>query len=785
MRGLVLRTILLLGFVVLATAAYAQSTTDNQVVSAETKIESLKSRLASVKSIIDTPELSDDDLLNQKSAIEVLRLEITAEQSKLNGPLTEVRQQAERIGQPPEAGLAEPPAIAAQRRILVTRSARLTAAQKQLELLDIEAQQGVSKISTLQRDQFFQRIFKADKSVLDPRLWLETVTGLGEFATRTGNLLLRSWHQSKDQINFAGLILFPVGAGLFYLAWRLIGRFFVGRLRPRYFGDFQPADDISQMTPIARLLRVIVGSLASFVSIMLALVLFHATLNLAGLLTRDLETLIQAATNVLVPTLTYGVVTYLVCAPRRPEARLVAVDERAARLLPLLILAATFALSYGAFFYDVSELLNLPLNLLAGQSAVSTIAMLVLIGLILLLIKEQAKKELADGSSYFMTWFVKFLPVIWILLGIAAAALALGYISLAYFISSNIIHTALFGIVVALIHYLADAISEAALNPSTSFGLKLRDFLGLTERGVARIALIFRTLVDIVLVLISIPVLFIIWTVTWVDFRSVLNSLVSGITIGNITISPSSMLIAAIVLVIGVLLTRSLTGWLQRRVLSETTLDKGVQDSVRTGTSYLGYLIAVALALAAAGIDFSNIAIIAGALGVGIGFGLQSIVNNFVSGLILLAERPVRVGDWVVTNAGEGIVKKINVRSTEIETFDNCTVIVPNSNLITESVRNWTHRDSVGRLGVNVIVLPGAKVEVVTEILKTIAKDHPKILRYPEPQVTLSKFTIHGWEFDVKGHVADVFEAARVASDLRISIAQAFAKKRIKMVAQP
>ena len=110
------------------------------------------------------------------------------------------------------------------------------------------------------------------------------------------------------------------------------------------------------------------------------------------------------------------------------------------------------------------------------------------------------------------------------------------------------------------------------------------------------------------------------------------------------------------------------------------------------------------LALTSAGVGFSNIAFIAGALGVGIGFGLQSIVNNFVSGLILLAERPVKVGDWIVVGAGEGFVKQINVRSTEIETFDNCTIIVPNSSLVAEPVKNWTHHDTVGKMTVPVSV---------------------------------------------------------------------------------
>jgi potassium-dependent mechanosensitive channel len=184
--------------------------------------------------------------------------------------------------------------------------------------------------------------------------------------------------------------------------------------------------------------------------------------------------------------------------------------------------------------------------------------------------------------------------------------------------------------------------------------------------------------------------------------------------------------------------------------------------------------LAAAFALSAGGFDFSSFTIVAGALGVGIGFGLQSIVNNFVSGLILLAERPVRVGDWVVTGAGEGIVKKINVRSTEIETFDSCTIIVPNSNLITEAVRNWTHRDTLGRFLVTVGVAHGTNADQVEKILTEITNVHPKILRYPPAQVQLAKFGATSMDFELRGHVADVFDAAIVASDLRFSIARKF-----------
>ena len=192
-------------------------------------------------------------------------------------------------------------------------------------------------------------------------------------------------------------------------------------------------------------------------------------------------------------------------------------------------------------------------------------------------------------------------------------------------------------------------------------------------------------------------------------------------------------------------------------------------------------IAAAGFALNVAGLDFSNIAIIAGALGVGIGFGLQSIVNNFISGLILLAERPIRVGDWVSLPAGEGLVKRINVRATEIETFDSCTIIVPNSDLITKPVNNWTHDDTLGRFTVSVGIAYNSDVDDIRGIMLDIAKAHRKVLTYPEPTALLTNFALNSMTFEVRGHVADIFEATVIASDIRQALVKAFREKGIIM----
>ena len=160
-------------------------------------------------------------------------------------------------------------------------------------------------------------------------------------------------------------------------------------------------------------------------------------------------------------------------------------------------------------------------------------------------------------------------------------------------------------------------------------------------------------------------------------------------------------------------------------------VDAGVRNSIRTAVGYAGILLAALLGVSAAGIDMSNLALVAGALSLGIGFGLQNIVSNFVSGLILLAERPFKVGDWVVAGANSGMVKKISVRATEIETFQRQTVIVPNSEFINSAVGNWTHRNKLGRIDVKISVAYGTDARRAAEVMDAVVRSHPLVLKNP------------------------------------------------------
>src|SRR5262249_45676603 len=179
--------------------------------------------------------------------------------------------------------------------------------------------------------------------------------------------------------------------------------------------------------------------------------------------------------------------------------------------------------------------------------------------------------------------------------------------------------------------------------------------------------------------------------------------------------------------------------------------------------------------------DLKKITLIAGALSVGIGFGLQSVVSNFVSGLILLAERPIRVGDAIVVKGEEGYVRRVRVRATEIETYDRASVIIPNSELVTGVVKNWTRANTLGRSVIKDTASYAADPQKVRDLLAGLAKSHAQIVQLPPPAAYLVGFAESAMEFELRCIVLNVDSALSVKSDLHFAIIKAFKKESIEM----
>ena len=274
------------------------------------------------------------------------------------------------------------------------------------------------------------------------------------------------------------------------------------------------------------------------------------------------------------------------------------------------------------------------------------------------------------------------------------------------------------------------------------------------------------------------------WGMSDQTLMLLLARLQNGFSIGGVTIEPLRIIYGLIVFALLITVTQAVKEHLADAWLRRTSLSRGAREASITVFGYVGILLAVLIGLSIAGIDFKNLAIIAGALSVGIGFGLQNIVNNFVSGLILLFERPIRRGDWIRVGQAEGYVRDISIRSTTIQAFDGSDVIVPNSEIISGQVVNMTLTDNYGRIAIPVSVAYGTDTEQVVKILKQAAEAHPAVLTNdPSMRIVVNfiNFGENALNFELRCFIRDIVGRGSVISELNQSINQAFQTNGIEM----
>jgi small-conductance mechanosensitive channel len=360
----------------------------------------------------------------------------------------------------------------------------------------------------------------------------------------------------------------------------------------------------------------------------------------------------------------------------------------------------------------------------------------------------------------------------WVVIACIVIGLLSGYASLASFIAGRVIFTLVLIATLYLLLVVTDAVVSRTLSADSPQGRKFARQIGIDPRRLALFGKLASGAVRVSFVLIMLALAVGRWEVAASDLLDTIKNFSLGIRIGDFTISFGAVFGAIALFLIVVALTRLLQRWVETEVMPHTAIEPSLQLSIVTILGYIGFIVAIVVALGEIGIDPQKIALVAGALSVGIGFGLQSIVSNFVSGLILLAERPIRVGDQIVVKSEEGFVRRISVRATEIETFEKASVIIPNSELITGVVKNWTHANTLGRLNMKVTTGYDVDAEKVIAMLKRCVTEHRGVLQQPAPAVLLTEFGT-ALTFEVFCIVPNLADRGAVKSDLHVAILRA------------
>jgi len=742
----VLATLLALGLPALAQDAFTPAMAENWAATATRAEGIVEAKLAS------TPALE-----NLRADLVTQRAEALAIEGEASKKVEALQAQLDALGPAPEGDATEAPELASRRSelessILLAR-VPLAVAQEAYQRLDGL----ITEINTLIRDRFSKQLVERGPVPINPTLWGAALSDVADYTGRMwgevrGNLENDTSRQALAQK--APMAIFIALLGLVMLFW----------LRARF----------------TRLVRLVLQAGEAASSWQLALLnlskLVAPSLGAAALIYAIYWADILGLRGIAILNALPMAAFALIAAPwlgrsvfgsKSNPVDLIGVSVPTVGYKISLVLGIVFALSIlldamaaqGNFSTETRAVLFFPLIVVAS------------ISLFRLARITRAKPAVPEGEPELAAHsFASLLAQVLFLMSLSAPILAaLGYYAAARYLTFPTITTIGFLAALLVLFDLFRAFLERWVEGQGEAG---------SRKDQARLIPIF---VAFLMILAALPVLALIWGASRSELQNIWEWLNAGVSIGQSRFSITDLLVFVLVFGVGYTITRLVQKTVRTSVLPRTRIDAGGKNAMLAGIGYVGIFLAALAAISATGLDLSSLAIVAGALSVGIGFGLQNIVSNFVSGIILLVERPIKEGDWIEAGGVEGTVRKISVRATLIDTFDRCAVIVPNSDLIASSVRNWTAPDITGRLKVSVGVAYGTDVEKVRDILTEIATAHPQALLYPAPSVVFVNFGASSLDFVVRIFLRDVNKTLSVRSDINFAIAKRFEEEGIEI----
>ncbi len=708
--------------------------------------------------VIEANRASNAALENLRSEINVYREDFNKARSANTDRIQTLESQLEALGPKPEGDETEPEDIAAIRQHLDEQLNGLRVPRIISEEAYSRANGLISEIDQIIRHRQTKELMERGPSPINPAYWGPAWVDVKEAARSLINEIAENLRTdvAREQIRERGL-------GIFVLSAISAVLLVFGRNWSERGGDYLRllgGSCTGVWTFVISLLRILLpwlGVLAAVVAI-----------NLTGVLGLRGSLLLEEVPYWAAIIFFYdwiGRQIYLI-GQAQGFKRLSAIKIKELRVY-IDLLAVMLILHELAILFEQIE------NISDSTRAVVSFPVIVATALLLLRVRHirttDAQQDEPDPTGTTrvagFSQMVEFLRRALFLLGIATPVLAV-------FGFTNAAEAVVFPAVKTLVLIAALVIFQRFITQVYGW---------ITGQGEAVWDSLFSVLVGFVLAILALPILALYWGARQTDLLEAWSRLLMGFDIGGVTISPSNFFVFVIVFLIGYGLTRMLQGGLRNSLLPKTSIDPGGQNAIVSGTGYVGIFLAALVAIMIAGFDLSSLAIVAGALSVGIGFGLQTIVSNFVSGIILLIERPISKGDWIDVNGMMGYVRDISVRSTRIETFDRTDVIVPNSDLISGVVTNYTRGNTIGRVIVPVGVAYGTDTKRVEKILGEVANEHPMVLANPAPSVVFQGFGADSLDFEIRAILRDVNWVLSVKSDMNHEINRRFAEEGIEI----
>ncbi len=719
---------------------------------------------------------------NQLTQLNELALELSGNADTLAQALQPQRQQLDAqlavLGPAPKAdsGVKETPEVTRKRSSLESQKSKLDDQIKQADGIKNSALMLSSQITNLRRDLMKTQLALNSGSILGPRFWAPLFVKQDLDNEKIDGFL-------QDLQDTAALSWEP-GYRFGTVAW-LLAAMLVMTLGRRYSEEFLAWISIHKM-PEGRLRR-------SFLAAAIALTTLAAvvlTFNFTALAFARRDEVSGDVQDFVVSLVKLSVFCGLIAglgraflSTRRPSWRLPAIsNEVAMALKPFPPITAALV-----FIFQTVENFNYTVGTSLNTTIFANGLTALLIGSTALAISmrtNRVRRRMAhEGNApEVRSTLVGLIQMALTLTAVAILlSLIIGYVTLARFLSYEVVWCGiLFGSFYFLSHLINDG-CESLFSVNSLTGRRLQTSLNIDERHLQQAATLLAALGKTLLIgFVALALLNGTFaSSTPIELLQKAIEFWGGKGLESLNIVPAHMVNAIICLVVGIYVLRSVRRWLDNDFLPKTTMDAGMRVSLITLFSNIGYVLVILLTLSIMGLQWNKLAWIVSALSVGIGFGLQEIVKNFISGLILLTERPVKVGDLVTISGIEGDIRRINVRATEIQLGDKSTVIVPNSQFISQNVRNATMGNAQGVVTITLTFPLNIDPVRVRELLLEVYNENERILETPEPSVSFKDLTAQGIILSVTGNVASQRQIAGAKSDLLFDILTRLRKEGI------
>ncbi len=735
-------------------------------------LDAIDAALKSIDAALMERDVSDATLEDLHDRAAPLTLRVQTDVDRLTMRLGAVKARLDQLGPAPDAKAPhESPQISQERQQQQAEYETVDALLKRAKLLLVQVQQTTTHIAARQHAKFTHSLFERNGSILSPDLWINFFGEAPHNFELARQKIGGGIADVDTKLTTGWAILFWIAIAALLICYRPLA-LLTRRFLLHQSDEAQPG----------RLRKIIV---AWWVTLIIAGFPLLGLLTITALLyvfqlydPARQAVLFELARAISFVSIAAGLGAGFL-APTHPNWRLVTLSDRSCTLTLRGMVAVGTLLAASHLITCLGQAIGAEAGF---QAALRGLAALLVALVIILALWRAGAPDNCDSEDMFgpritagkrdLFGILRF--ILWIAAVAIFVSLAAGYLRFAAFMAEQIYWIGGVFFVAMMANILAEELIAAGCKPAAPFGLALSASLGLQAASIDQIAILLIGITSVTFFMAAVLAILAPWGVQSSDLPSYLHAALFGFRIGDITISVSAIVIALAIFGAGVMATHAVERWLDVKFLPHTHLDRGLANAIKTSIGYIGFILALGFALAYMGLNFEKLAIVAGALSVGIGFGLQSIVNNFVSGLIILWERTIRVGDWIVVGGDEGVVSRINVRATEIATFDRAAVIIPNANLVAGVVKNFVRTDRIGRIIINIPVNAAANPETARDVLLEIASANKRVLREPAPQVVFSSITSSAFNFDLYCFIEDVASLSAVKSELNFEIYRKF-----------